>query len=400
MLLYFLVLLVHSTNSCSVNPKELSQIESKYTIDLDGKQEAYVPFSAYFKSPKTIILETDKDCLIGHISEFQVFDGHIYILDKHIAKGMLVFDTEGRFIRKIGSLGQGPGEYILPSDFSLDTENRFVFLLDFGQRVHKYRFDGTFVQTIIPKMQKANISHIQYHNKRLYISTLSFKPSSNDKMLLEIDIDNGEILSQYLPLKYNKGWAEPFLMDHNLFIPRLNAPPLYTQLFMDYIVSIEGNITPYIEIKSKNLVNAKDLMSVTNNSGDASAKTGGYKRLLREDFSKVWNVHSYVENGEFILFRYRQGSNNTVIFHKKTETVKLVKDFCNDLKLKNDDNRFWGGFVFSDSKGAYEILQNTSIELFLKSIRNNEVVPGLDKKDELLRLNEESNPVIFYYEFK
>ena len=101
----------------------------------------------------------------------------------------------GRFIRKIGGLGNGPGEYLSLSNFTLDTENEFIYLLDYFKRIHKYHLDGTFVQTITPKVNNANIMCIQYHNNRLFMSILAFNPLPNDYMLLEIDSDNGELLS-------------------------------------------------------------------------------------------------------------------------------------------------------------------------------------------------------------
>ena len=396
----FLLLFVYTVSFCSVKQKELSQIESKYSIDLDGKQEASIPLSTYFKSVKPIILETNKDCLIGDIHEFQVFDGCIYIFDIRAAKSLYVFDMDGRFIRKIGSLGNGPGEYIQLSDFTLDTENRFIYLLDYGQRIHKYHLDGTFVQTITPKVQNSNIHYIQYYDSRLYMSILAYKPALNDYMLLETDLDNGEILSKSLPLKYNKGWAELMSIGHSFFMSRLNAPPLYSQIFMDYVVSVGKDITPYIELKSKNLVTDKNLENI-NDREDARTMV----RKFREYFhgsSKIFDVNSYVENDEFIIFRYQQGfmNYNIVIIHKKTGSVELVKKFSKDLIFKNSENRYFGGFVFSDTKGAYEFLNTMSIAGFQESIRNNEVVPELDKADELHQLEEDANPIIFYYEYK
>ena len=59
-----------------------------------------------------------------------------------------------------------------------------------------------------------------------------------------------------------------------------------------------------------------------------------------------------------------------------------------------------GKFVFSDAQGAYEIVPTFAMNRFLESIRNNKLVPNLDKLDQLKKLDEESNPVIFFYEFK
>ena len=391
----FFVLLLLSFYSCSVKQNELSLIESDYTIDLDGKADT-IALSAFFKSPKVIILENDSDCLIGRINEFQFFDGFFFILDKKFSKSLFVFDKDGRFIRKIGSVGNGPGEYINLVDFSLDTENRIIFLLDHGQRIHKYHIDGSFVKTITPKVQKSNILSIQYYSGKLYMCVEPYKSTLDDYMLLEAESDDGMILSRYLQRKYNKGWSKLFTTGHSSFISRLNVPPLYTRLFMDYIVTIGDSIVPYIELKSKNLSTDKDLINFP--------EITEYERFLKaiEDFSKIWDVHSYVENEDFILFRYRCGRKtayNTLIYNKKTKTVRIANFFINDL-IYTSDKRGFGGFVFSDSKGAYEILHDKQIANLRESIINNEVLTELDKMNELLQLNEESNPVILYYEYK
>ena len=384
--------------SCTVKQTDLF-MNTSYMINLDGKQELSLPFSNYFKSAEIIILETNADCLIGRIEEFQVFDECIYILDAHIANSLFVFDIEGRFIRKIGRVGRGPGEYIKLLDFTLDTENRFIYLLDFGQRIHKYSLDGAYIQTIIPQIDKTNVIFIQYFSGKLYMSVRAWTPTPDDYMLLETDTVDGKILSSSLPLKYNKGWAKPFDTGHSFFMSRLSSPPLYAQLFMDYIVTIGEKIFPYIELKSKHLVTDTDL----ENFLEDNDYVGKFMNAFQEK-SKIWDMHDFVENDNFIMFRYRTKFRilNTVIYHKKTETVKLINYLHNDLIFKSDTDGIYRRFVFSDKGGAYEVLQSVRLDNFLKSARNNELVNDLDKFNDLLKLSqlkEEPNPIIIYYEF-
>jgi len=374
--------------------------ESKYEVNLDGKQENSADLSTYFMNAKTIILESKEDCYIGQINEIQVFNKYIFILDRYIAKSLFVFDRNGSFVRRIGNLGQGPGDYIQLEDFTVDQENGFIFLLDYGERVHKYRFDGSFVQTTTIKVKNANVNFIQYYNNKLYLSVLPYKPTSDDFMLMEMNLNNGEILSKTLPYKYNKGWAKPIIMGHSFFISRSNNLVLYSQTFMDNIVHIGANIELYIELKSKNLVTYKDIDNISKSIG-TRAVFNSFSEYFRDN-SKIFDVNSYVENDDFIFFRYQRGyiNYNWVILNKKSASVNLVKNLNRDLIFKNDANRFFGGFAFFDSKGVYDILNSAAILSFQESIRNNEVIPDLDKANELLKLDAEANPVIFYYEFK
>ena len=58
------------------------------------------------------------------------------------------------------------------------------------------------------------------------------------------------------------------------------------------------------------------------------------------------------------------------------------------------------GYVFSDGRGIYQIISGGFREELYQEIQDNKLASNLDKLDELKKLNEEGNPVIFYYEFK
>ncbi len=377
---------------CPAQQTELPLKGEHYVINLDAKRKkTTIPFSYIFKNVKTIILETSNDCFIGRIDELQVFDGYIYVLDQNIAKSLFVFDMEGHFIRKIGGLGKGPGEYIQPTDFTLDIENRFIYLLDRSNRVHKYQFDGTYINTITAMIRSANISFIQYYKGRLYADATGWTPNKIDYLLFEIDPKNGKIIKQSIPRSYNKGWNESFFTGHNFFMSRLNSPPRYTQLFMNYIVSVGEEPLPYIELKSKDMMTSQD---VENLQGDMlQIHRAIHKR------ARVSDVHSFIENDHFIFFYYwYEMSICPVLFNKRNKSTELVQSFDNDFLYKKDE--FITTFVFSDAHGAYEVPDEYWLPEFQQLVKKNEVVPGLDKVDQLMKLDEESNPVIFYYEYK
>ncbi len=65
-----------------------------------------------------IQLETTPASLISNIDKIQTKDGKMYILDIR-SSSLLVFDMSGKFIRKIGNKGNGPGEHIGIHDFVL-----------------------------------------------------------------------------------------------------------------------------------------------------------------------------------------------------------------------------------------------------------------------------------------
>jgi len=385
--------------SCSnqQSQKDLQMIGDYFTIDLDGEKETSIPFSSYFKSVRTIILETGDDCLIGKIDELQVFDDYIFILDSNKAKGLFIFDKEGKFIRKIGNIGRGPGEYVELLDFTYDVKNCIVYLLVEANKVHKYQLDGTYLNTLAIQGEGFFIKFIQYYNDKLYSTSIGWRSGKNDYLLYEIEPNEGKILSQALSIKYNKGWNETYFFEHGkFFMAPTNNPPRYNQVFMDYIVSIGENITPYIKLKSKYLTTEKDIEDFRGKDGMRINSINIAKS------SKIFGVHCFFENENYVYFRLAGGAMFAVIFDKKTKEVKLANRLNNDLIFNKNPIIFIGQFTFSDSNGAYEIwdTQTSALSGFQRSLNNNDVVPDLDKLDELMKLEEDANPVIFFYEFK
>jgi len=398
--LYYILLIILFSCSKQNNQQELSLNGEYYTIDLDANKESSLPLSSLFKNVRTIILETNEDSFIGEVNNLQVFDGYIYIFDSDKAKNLFVFDLEGKFIRKIGRLGNGPGEYTKITDFTLDTDNRIIYLRNQDNRVHKYNLDGTYIHTITIQAPNSHAFFIQYYNGKLYSNYLGWQQSQDDYMLLQIDPADGKILFSSLPLEHNKGWNEPFFYGHNpYFMSRMNNPPRYNQMFMNFIVSIGDEITPYIELKSKNLTTEEDIESFR---GEGAIRVNSRNVL---NSKKIFNVNCFIENNDYLCFRC--GLNPlysfVVLLYKETGDVKLANYLSNDLIFKKDEKGTLGRFLFSDEKGAYEILNTQSLSVFddfQASMKNDEIVPDLNKLDQLIKLNANSNPVIFFYEYK
>ncbi len=78
-----------------------------------------------------IQLESTPESLIGRINKIQIKDHKIYVFDD-MNHSLLVFDISGKFVRKMGNKGQGPGEYVEIHDFALSDS--VVLVLDLMQR--------------------------------------------------------------------------------------------------------------------------------------------------------------------------------------------------------------------------------------------------------------------------
>ena len=93
---------------------------------------------------RIIPLETKPECLLG--SEIkQVFyrKDRVYIVEE-MAKGIFVFDDNGKFITKIQSYGQGPEEYLSIKAVSI-TDDKILILDGSGRKVLIYDLDCNYL---------------------------------------------------------------------------------------------------------------------------------------------------------------------------------------------------------------------------------------------------------------
>jgi hypothetical protein len=80
----------------------------------------------------------------GFSQNVSISRNHILVVNaKGLLGNLLLFDRKGKFCRKIGRVGKGPGEFTSLVTACLDPYDRFVILVDaFGDRVIKYSLDG------------------------------------------------------------------------------------------------------------------------------------------------------------------------------------------------------------------------------------------------------------------
>ena len=200
--------------SCSGGIKDntpispISNNKNLLTIDIDKAEEVNnILYSSLFKSPKSIILETNENCLIKSVGGVQVYRDRIYILDKE-TKNLFVYDINGVFQQKIGSVGSGPGEFLGISDFTIDTQGNIIYLLDdYTNNMYKYdAISGKFIEKIKIEVKKEQISDIQYVSGYIYSNSIPVNENSEKHLLMKINVVNGKKEVAYLDFnQYNKG---------------------------------------------------------------------------------------------------------------------------------------------------------------------------------------------------
>lgn len=393
--LFFILLCILC--SCK-NEKTMPHHNASYIIDIDTierKDTLYT--STIFKSVRHIILEEHDYAIIGHIDAIQTFDDYLFILDIWKANKLFVFDRKtGKYIRQLGSMGNGPGEYIRLRDFCFDFEKREIYLLDdWGKKIFKYNLDnGDYIGSIqLP--DDITYEYVVYIDNKLYLSIFYYYSDINDNMLLEFDIKTGKYKDYLSASQYNLGWDRPYYTDFKFFISN-DVPPKFVKLFMNTIISIDkDSIYPYFTLKSKDWVKKEDLLS----EEELIEREEDQLNFINKK-NRTVDIHSYLEWKEYIYMEYFHGFDLCyILYNKETKEIYHYNFVKNDKLFSN--GILYQKFLFANSKFAYDYLNYGRMSIFVEDIKLNKIEfsPYLENQDELMNLSEE-NFVIFEYEFK
>ena len=371
-----------------------------YVVDIDHADRENIVYSAVFGKLKTVVLGANDSVLIGEISKMQVGRDGIFVLDRNQTKGVYLFSSDGAFVRRFGSVGNGPGEYIAPFDFSLDQKNDELFILDGSkQRINKYDIGtGKFIGyiTVNPKGGTRSY-HIQYNEGALFADAFFGQSSKESYLLQKIDTATGVQQNAYLNNLYNQRWENLQEIEPTVFYSVDRESSRFVERFMDTVIYVSSKeVKPYLVVKTEKWMRAKDWKKFEK---DKMSPT-----FLMTLFSagKIFGISDYIEKkGSFIYFGYYDGRKaDAVVYHVKTKETKLVGGIKDDLLFKKDVSMtLYTVLGCTTDKGVYFYDNNPSGNL--KSCAVDGVLsPKLDNLDELKQLDENSNPVIFYYEYK
>ena len=146
-------------------------------------------------------LETNDSCLIGYIDKIEVYKDKIYIQDSYGSHSILVFTMHGKHIATLSNKGNGPGEFISPDDFFIDSQGYLLVLDRMQSRLLKYRLDDlAFVEEIsMPLESPVSVSYMDLEGLYLYYYPQT-RSMGEDKRQIFAATPNGEIKSRYLDL--------------------------------------------------------------------------------------------------------------------------------------------------------------------------------------------------------
>lgn len=115
-----------------------------------------------------IYIPLDNSIPLDLIYGFKFSDDKIYLSVKN--NGLLVYTSHGKFIRKIGNTGRGPGDYFHFTNFVVDQKSGKVYINDTKNVIKVFSKDGRFVRNITIDETLGNLEEIGFLDSWLFAS--------------------------------------------------------------------------------------------------------------------------------------------------------------------------------------------------------------------------------------
>lgn len=157
-----------------------------FSIDFEDviKNRKEIPLSGIAEDISYVPLETNEGSLLGNISDF-IYTKE-YILVAAGSKNLYAFDHQGAFVRMIGNIGKGPGEYLLARQFSVDQENRLIYIqANYRNEILQYNYEGEYLKTF---RFGTDLGNTYWNRDSLFISYVNPVKGNEKYLFTEIDI--------------------------------------------------------------------------------------------------------------------------------------------------------------------------------------------------------------------
>jgi hypothetical protein len=373
----------------------------EFNLDTVRKGGEHNYLSSVFKPDvKTVLLETNDAALIGIINKLRVYDGYLIVMDRMFSKKIYVFDMDGKFIHTISGPGSGPGEYSSLSDFTVDEASGEVLVLDWNQNIMRFRIATGQYQRgkdVSIKVEESTISTaIELLNGKLYADVYCYVEKDDTPLLREFDVSTGKQVQTFFNLKEYNRRSHRHLMSSFPFKKYADGSLLFFHSYMNTVIRIDENgVYPFVSVKSRDIITTDELKQydLDNPLDDFSIKMLSVDKIQGICFCYTYTDHIYLSCLRGVklspTFSYNTGRNR----------IDYTNYPVDDLVYRKEDTCMFDP-AFGNDKGMYRSVSGLSFPGFIKNIASGMLNPDVDRKKELQELTEDSNPVIFYYEYE
>ena len=427
--MFLLLIGVFVLLGCSSNKKQEPISKSGIPVINLSEDVSTVPsllLSEVAEKLEIVPLEMTDESVLSDITEMQVTDHNIWI-DHGREFYIYRFSRTGKFLNKIGSIGQGPGEYTNYSTFLVDEDKKEVYIIANTNGVLAYDFEGNFKRKIVDIQMILQLFASPYDqyilNNQKFFATQNFglyRPIDRDSLWSFVSLGDDFQKKKYFKNPAHVGKEEQIIAN------RANMDRM-VNYWMEYLTSVDtynGQLTLkypdtdtiYCYDDATNQLLPQYAIFTDEEKGDYEATHLWFKDRKAFDY---FSIKSYYPTKDFIYLVGSKGEEvYTYCYNKKDGSVRLQKRqsaiterdvpwFSFPLRqMKRDfvlDNDLGGGdfTVDSRSSGKYwvDILEPGGDEnwIDIDQIKSSTVIDE-SKKKELIRVlesaTEDSNPIL------
>ena len=424
-----LLLLIITLLGCSSNKKQEPISRSGVPVINLSEDVSTVPsllLSEAAEKLEIVPLEMTDESVLSDITEMQVTDHNIWI-DHGREFYIYRFSRSGKFLNRIGSIGQGPGEYVNYLTFLVDEDKKEVYIFSTNNGVLVYDFEGGFkkqisdFQTMVGMFSSIYKQYILNDHKFFAIQNFGlYRSVDKDSLWSFVSLDDNFQKKRLFKNPVHVGKEEQIIanranMDRmvNYWMEYLTSVDIYNgQLTLKY----PDTDTIYCYDDATNQLLPQYAIFTDEEKGDYEATHLWFKDRKAFDY---FSIFSYYPTKDFVYLIGSKGEEvYTYCYNKKDGSVRLQKRqstiterdvpwFSFPLRqMKRDfvlDNDLGGGdfTVDSRSSGKYwiDILEPGGDEnwIDIDQIKSSTVIDE-SKKKELIRVlesaTEDSNPIL------
>ena len=414
---------------CSSNKKQEPISRSGVPVINLSEDVSTVPsllLSEAAEKLEIVPLEMTDESVLSDITEMQVTDHNIWI-DHGREFYIYRFSRTGKFLNRIGSIGQGPGEYVNYLTFLVDEDKKEVYIFSTNNGVLVYDFEGGFkkqisdFQTMVGMFSSIYKQYILNDHKFFAIQNFGlYRSVDKDSLWSFVSLDDNFQKKRLFKNPVHVGKEEQIIanranMDRmvNYWMEYLTSVDIYNgQLTLKY----PDTDTIYCYDDATNQLLPQYAIFTDEEKGDYEATHLWFKDRKAFDY---FSIFSYYLTKDFVYLIGSKGEEvYTYCYNKKDGSVRLQKRqsaiterdvpwFSFPLRqMKRDfvlDNDLGGGdfTVDSRSSGKYwiDILEPGGDEnwIDIDQIKSSTVIDE-SKKKELIRVlesaTEDSNPIL------
>jgi hypothetical protein len=356
-----------------------------YTIDYEQSfdTEKQMAISEIADNVEYIELKTPEDVIITKIRDVEQIDDCLII---HARLDVYLFHKNGKFIRQVGSRGQGPGEYIVPVNVEIDRKRKEIVISD-TQKVLFYDLDGNFLRS---KKWK-DIAFIGVSDSILWMGSITTNRQKYKAVAVSLQAPGDTLAcipnSLYGPVR-NSGYATAVMVNFTLFYHKDDLLYFKGDASNDTIWKLSGvHVKPYAFID----------MGKYKLPLEFEPWYSSYDAFLK-NCEKYWGIFSLVEDDRyfFLLSESRKPDKENsvlkyIVYDKKQKKGFSVED---SKGMGFSDDILGGPPVWARWISDEYYIDVITTEELLEHTKSGNFTPPSPLKEQLSRMNEYDNDLI------